>query len=104
MAKMTSELNEADAGCSSGAKYLGFFSSLYLKTREKYISFVQLVLLSFFVFWGKCVTFQFLNDKIHIFVKKTQVIHNCELIIQKLESKHSFLKKYTFWAKLTRQS
>ena len=27
MAKMTSELDEADAGCSSGAKYLGFFSS-----------------------------------------------------------------------------
>ena len=41
MAKMTSELNEADAGCSSGAKYLGVFSSRSLKMREKYISFAQ---------------------------------------------------------------
>ena len=31
-----------------GAKYLGFFSSCSLKTREKYISFAQLVLLSYF--------------------------------------------------------
>ena len=30
-------------GSDSGAKYLGFFSSRSLKTREKYISFAQLV-------------------------------------------------------------
>ena len=33
-----------------GAKYLGFFSSRSLKTREKYISFAQLVLLSLYIF------------------------------------------------------
>ena len=33
-----------------GAKYLGFFSSRSLKTREKCISFVQLVLLSLYIF------------------------------------------------------
>ena len=33
-----------------GAKYLGFFSSRSLITREKYISFAQLVLLSFYIF------------------------------------------------------
>ena len=33
-----------------GAKYLVFFSSRFLKTREKYISFAQLVLLSLYIF------------------------------------------------------
>ena len=33
-----------------GSKYLGFFSSRSLKTREKYISFAQLVLLSLYIF------------------------------------------------------
>ena len=33
-----------------GAKYLVFFSSCSLKTREKYISFAQLVLLSLYIF------------------------------------------------------
>ena len=32
------------------AKYLGFFSSCYFKTREKYISFAQLVFLSLYIF------------------------------------------------------
>ena len=54
-----------------GAKYLVFFSSRSLKTWEKFISFAQLVLLSLYIFWGKCVYFQFLNDKIHNYVKKT---------------------------------
>ena len=35
----------------------GFFSSRSLKTREKCISFAQLVLLSLYIFWGKCVYF-----------------------------------------------
>ena len=42
-----------------GAKYLGFFSSRSLKTREKYISLAQ------FVYLGSVFIFQFLNDKIH---------------------------------------
>ena len=33
-----------------GAKYLSFFSSRSLKTREKYISFAQLVFLSLYIF------------------------------------------------------
>ena len=63
-----------------GAKYLGFFSSRSLKTREKYISFAQLVLLSLYIFEGSVFTFQFLNDK------------------------HTFLKKYTNCEKLTEQN
>ena len=39
------------------AKYFGFFSSCSLKTREKFISFVHLVFLSLYIFWGKCVYF-----------------------------------------------
>ena len=48
-----------------------FFSSRSLKTREKYISFVQLVLLSFYFFEGSVFTFQFLNDRMHNYVKNT---------------------------------
>ena len=40
-----------------GAKYLGFFYSRSLKTRVKYSSFAQLVLLSLYIFWEKCVYF-----------------------------------------------
>ena len=39
-----------DAIESLGAKYLGFFSAHFLKTREKYNSFAPLVLLSLYVF------------------------------------------------------
>ena len=48
-----------------------FFSSHFLKMREKCISFAQLVLLSLYIFWGSVFTFQFLNYKIHKYVKKT---------------------------------
>ena len=44
-----------------GAKYLVFFSSRSLKTREKYIRFAQLVLLSLYIFWGKRVYFSILE-------------------------------------------
>ena len=47
----------------------GFFSSRSLKMREIYISFGQLVLLSFYIFEGSVSTFQFLSDKIHNYVK-----------------------------------
>ena len=43
-------LNAADPNTNIGAKYLGVFSSRSLKTREKYISFAQLVLLSLYIF------------------------------------------------------
>ena len=53
-----------------GAKYLGFFSSRSLKTREKYtISFAQFV--------------YFLNDKIHNYVFVD--ICNCEFYHSKIE-------------------
>ena len=42
-------------------------------------------------------TFQFLNDKIHNYVKKNIIVN---FIIQKLKSKHTSFKKYTNWAKL----
>ena len=35
----------------------GFFSSRSLKMRERYICFAQLVLLSLYIFWEKCVYF-----------------------------------------------
>ena len=35
---------------NNGAKYLAFFSSRSFKTREKYISFAQLVLLTLYIF------------------------------------------------------
>ena len=38
------EFKELMSSNSKGAKYLGFFSSRFLKMREKYISFAQLVL------------------------------------------------------------
>ena len=40
------EIDEMIREADLGAKYLFFFSSRSLKTREKYISFAQLVLLS----------------------------------------------------------
>ena len=57
--------NDLTPGCL-GAKYLCFFSSCSLKTREKYVSFAQFV----YFFEGSVFTFQFLNDKIHNYVKK----------------------------------
>ena len=44
-----------------GAKYSFCFLLSIPKTREKY-----LVLLSLYIFWGKCVYFLILNDKIYI--------------------------------------
>ena len=40
-----------------GAKYLCFFSSRSLKMREKYTNWHNLVCLSLYIFWGKCVYF-----------------------------------------------
>ena len=40
-----------------GAKYLFFFSSRSLKTREKYTTFDQLVLFSLYIFLGKSAYF-----------------------------------------------
>ena len=64
------------------------FSSRSLKTREKYIIFARLALLSLYIF---------LNDKIHNYVKNNMIVN---FIIQRLKSKHTSLKKYTNCAKL----
>jgi hypothetical protein len=70
-----------------GAKYLVFVSSRSLKTRELsfalFGNFLRLFEESVFVF-------QFLNDKIHNYVKQNIIVN---FIIQKLKNKHSFLKK-----------
>ena len=42
--------------------------------------------------------FQFLNDKIQNLVKQNTIVNS---IIQKLKNKHTFLKKYTNWGKLS---
>ena len=63
-------------GNSIGAKYLVLFSSQSLKTREKYISFAQLVLLICIFFLGSVFTFPFLNDKIHNYVIFFDIIVN----------------------------
>ena len=64
---------------NSGAKYL-VFSPLVPSKQEKNI----LVLLSLYFFDGSVFTFQFLNDKIHNYVKKITMIVN--FIIQKLKT------------------
>ena len=74
-----------------GVKCLGFFLSKNI-----------LVLLSLYIFWGKCVYFSILNDEIHNYVFFDIIVN---LVIQKLKSKHTSLKKYykgnkTKWAKL----
>ena len=52
-------------------------------------------------FEGSVFTFQFLNGKIHNYVKKNIIVN---FIIQKLKSKRTSLKKYTNWAKLIEQN
>ena len=65
-----------------------FFSSRSLKTREKYISFVQFVYFLMEVFY-----FSILNDKIHNYMCQKKLIVN--FIIQKLKSKLTSLKRCT---------
>ena len=45
-----------------------------------------------------CLIFNFLNDKIHNYVLLDIIVN---FIIQKLKNQHTFLKKYTNWAKLS---
>ena len=53
--KLKEVVSEGELAAHPGAKYLGFSSSCSLKMREKYIGFALLVLLSFYIFWWKCV-------------------------------------------------
>ena len=68
----------------SKVRNIWFLSPLVLSKRE------NLALLTLYTFWGKCVFFQFLNDKIHNYVKQNIIV---SFIIQKLKNKHTFLKK-----------
>ena len=65
---------------SQGAKYLDFFFSHSLKTREKYISFTQSVCI---FFEGSVLLFNFGMIK---FIQSCQKNINVNLIIQKLKS------------------
>ena len=67
-----------------------------LKTREKYISFTQLV----YFLMEVCLLFNFWKIKSTIMSKK----YNCEFYHPKLKSKNTSLKKYTNWAQLTEQN
>ena len=73
-------------------KYLVFSPHVPSK-QEKYV----LVLLSLYIFCGKCVSFQFLKNEIHNHAQKK---HNCAFYHSKLKSKNTSLKKYTNWTKL----
>ena len=44
------QTDPSESIAAPGVKYFAFFSSRSLKTREKYISFAQLVLLSLYIF------------------------------------------------------
>ena len=83
-----------------GAKYLGFFSSRSLKTREKCISFAQFV----YFLREVCLLFHFWMIKFAImFFWHDYEFHHSNIVnfvIQKLKSKHTSLKIYTNWAKL----
>ena len=80
-------------GVHDKVQNIWFLSPLVLSKRE------NLALLSLYTFWWKCVCcFQFLNDKIHNYVKQNMIVN---FIIQKLKNKHTLLKKYTNWAKLS---
>jgi hypothetical protein len=72
-----------------GGKYLVFVSSRSVKMREfsfaQFGNFLRLFEESVFIF-------QFLNDKMHNYVKQNITVN---FIIQKLKNKHTFLKKYT---------
>ena len=43
--------------------------------REKYVCFAKLVLLSVYIFEESVFTFQFLNDKIHNYVKQKIIMN-----------------------------
>ena len=80
----------------------GFFLLWFSQNERKYISFAQLVLLSFLYFFRKvCLLFNFWIIKFTI-MGFFEIIVNS--IIQKLKSKRTSLKKYTKRAKLTEQN
>ena len=54
--------------------------------------------LAFLSFEESGLFFKFLSDKIHNYVLFDIIVN---FFIQKLKNKHTFLKKYTKWAKLS---
>ena len=53
-----------------GAEYFGFFPLFPSKQEKNILSLSQIVLLHRIIFEGSVITFQFLSDKIHNYVKK----------------------------------
>ena len=76
--------------CALGAKYLVFVSSRFVKTRELCTVCI--------LFEESVFIFQFLYEQIHNYFKQNIIVN---FIIKKLKNKHTFLKKYTYWAKLS---
>ena len=75
--KATSKNRQRALSLDTGAKYLGFFSSRSLKTREKYISFAQFV----YFLREVCLLFNFWMMK----VPNGFFWHNCEFYHSKIE-------------------
>ena len=82
-----------------GAEYLVVVSSRSLKTREKYTNWDNLVCLSLYIFWGVYVLSNFGMMIFTILCQKKSIwhFHHSKL----LKSKHTSLKKYTNWDKLS---
>ena len=74
----------------SGAKYLGFFLlSFPSKGEKKYTNWDNLVCLSLYIVWGKCVyfsIFEWFKCQIDFFW------HNCDFYQSKIENKHTLLR------------
>ena len=75
--------------CNFGAKYL-VFSPLVPSKQEKNI----LVLLSLYFFDGSVFTFQFLNDKIHNYVKKIYKLSKTNIFFSRFEGMRGEKTKY----------
>ena len=69
-----------------GGKFLVFLSSRFVKLRDSSAFSVCIF------FEENVFIFQFLNDKMHCYVKHNITVN---FIIQKFKNKHIFLKKYT---------
>ena len=74
------------------------FNKKYKKLKKLSSLSERTQLSQFFILFEESVfNFQYLNDKMHNYVKQNIIVH---FIIQKLKSKHTFLKKYKKLRKL----
>ena len=74
------------------------FNKKYKKLKKLSSLSERTQLSQFFILFEESVfNFQYLNDKMHNYVKQNIIVH---FIIQKLKSKHTFLRKYKKLRKL----